>query len=155
MVSRELPMAGGQSVDPGTGVTLLAFVLDGVSVRHDSGALHGRSREETDIVFSENPDAARNGRPVTIVWVGVRAGIDGRDGYFSAVASTQRIDAEAGTGYRPSTHFTDMIKAIQGENAIGLLSSDAKTALARAMVEHSAELWANRSALLKDLHAEQ
>lgn len=154
MAPRQLPMASGTSVDPGTGVTLLAFVIDEASVQHDSGALHGMSRVEAGITFSEDADVAPEGRPVTIVWVGVRAGIDGRDGYFSAVASTLRIDTASGAGYRPPTHFTDMIKAIHGDVALDTLSSEVKRALAREMANHSAEMWAHRSVSLQDLSSE-
>ncbi len=154
MAPRQLPMASGTLNDPGTGVTLLAFVIDRASVHHDSGALHGTSSVEADITFSEDTAAAPDGRPVTVVWIGVRAGIDGRDGYFSAVASTQRIDDVSGTGYRPPTHFTDMIRAIQGDAALDTLSSELKRALAQAMIEYNAEMWAHRSVSLQNLASE-
>lgn len=154
MKPKALPLVGTVSDRPfnvGTAVTLLSVVVADTAVRLDIGALRGESEPERGITFSDNASAAPEGRLVWIVWVSVRAGVTGRDGYFSAVASPLRIDAKRKTGFRPPTHFTDMIGAIQGTVRLQGLSEAQIHRLGEALAAHDTSMWEERSEALRHI----
>lgn len=157
MPGKSLPLVGAQhddTRDPGTAVTLFAAVIDGDTIEIDAAALRGESAAERGIAFTDDRDAVPRGRRVAVVWIGVRADVEGRDGYFSAVASLLRIDAESGRGYRPERHFADMIEAIQGAVRLDVLSPSERKRLRDLLAQREAGMWERRSTPLRELWRE-
>lgn len=134
--------------DMAGGVTLLCLTLDGERAVVDQGALHGESAIERGVRFSDDETAAPGGRTVSVVWIGIRAGVSGRDGYLSAVASALRIDSGRNEGVRPARHFTDMIEAINGSTRLDGLSATQIEAVGEALAAHDAVMWEERSEAL-------
>ena len=147
MVPKALPILGetNKRSDQGVGVTLSGVVINAGCATLEADSLHGRSSAELGISFSDDQNAARDGQTVYIVWIGIREGIDGGDGYYSAVSSPIRVDTKSGMGFRPGTHFTDMIAAIQGTVRLSGLGADETSALGEALRYHDADMWAHRS----------
>jgi hypothetical protein len=144
MQSTNLPLTGPEPYDPAKGITIVPVVIDSPEAWVDLDALHGNSRIEQGISFSDDPTIALEGRVVWIVWVGLRAALNGRDFYFSAVAISIRIDAPRGSGYRPSNYYTHMINAIQGESRLEGLSDTQLSQLADALEQHDSLAWSRR-----------
>ena len=151
MPPKSLTMVDGsdQSTPPDTGVTILSLTIDGDDVRFDQAALHGSSEMERRYAFVDAPAALPDTRDVFAVWIGIRAGFDGNDGYFSVVASPITAYAATQSAFRPDSHFTDMIYAIQGVIRLEGLTEDQRRLLRDALRAYDASMWNNRSGMLQ------
>jgi len=134
--------------DFGTGALLNAVVIDGDLAEFDPGALHGRSRIETGIVFLNTPRGVQSGRQVPIVWVAMDPGPPPR--YIGMTVSHLLIDLEAGVGFKDlSSQSTQMIRAMRGKVDVALLKEGERLALKQALTDYSQELWERATPDLK------
>ncbi len=122
------------------GALLNAVVIDEDLAEFDPGALHGRSRIETGIVFFNTPRRVQNGRKIPIVWVAMHPGPPPR--YSGMTVSHLLIDPEAGIGFKDlPSQSTQMIRAIRGKVDVALLRGEEKRALRQALIGYSRGLW--------------
>jgi hypothetical protein len=151
MPPKSLTMVDGsdQSTPPDTGVTILSLTIDDDDVRFDQAALHGLSVMERRYAFVDAPADLPDTRDMFVVWVGIRAGFDGTDGYFSVVASPIKAYAATQSAFRPDTHFTDMIYAIQGSLRLEGLTGNQKRLLRDALRTFDDSMWSNKSEMFR------
>ncbi len=151
MSPKSLTMAGGSDIanPPDTGVTILSLTIDGDNVRFDQAALHGTSRMERQYTFVDAPAPSPDSREVFVAWIGIRADFGGNDGYFSVVVSPITVYSRTRSAFRPDTHFTDMIYAIQGSFRLEGLNGDQKRLLRDALCAYNESMWNNRSETLR------
>lgn len=126
--------------DFGMGALLNAVVIDGDLAEFDPGALHGRSRIETGIVFFNDPRGVQNGRKIPIVWVAMHPGPPPR--YSGVTVSHLLVNPEAGVGFKDlPSQSTQMIRAMRGKVDVVLLREEERRVLKQALIGYSRELW--------------
>jgi hypothetical protein len=154
MKFKGLHLAVTQHVDSGTGVSVLSMVIDGENALFDNGALHGTSSVEVGVEFGDDKPITNDTRLVSVIWVGVRAGTNDIDGYYSLVANSVYIDGTRGVGWRSEAHFTNLITAIRGEILIDSLPETQIDQLRTALRAHDMGMWEQRSEPLRALWSE-
>lgn len=123
--------------------TLSAIVIDGVDIRVDNAAIHGKSWPERGIRFVRDPDEVPNPRRVVVVWVTLRRHPAGL-GINGLAACTMQIDAEAGVGYKNlADQVNKMDYAVKGRILLDLLTPEEHNMLGAFLKAQRAELWEN------------
>ncbi len=127
-----------------------AVVIDGGDVYFDDGALHGRSRVESDVRFVSDRNQLGDGaRRVLLVWVAVKPQADGQHGYIGLADSELWVDHGQGLGYKPLTdHANRMGDAVGGRIRLDRLSAAECQRLQRCLQEQP-ELWQHASAAVR------
>ncbi len=127
-------------------VVLGAVVIDGSDTYFDDGALHGRSRVESDVRFVGDRNQLGDGaRRVLLVWVAVKPQAGGQHGYIGLADSELWVDRDQGLGYKPLTdHANRMGDAVGGRVRLDRLSAVEHQRLHRCLQEQL-ELWQHAS----------
>lgn len=139
------------SVLPGKdgAVAVHGVYFDGPEPVLDNGVLHGRSRPERGVRFSEDLEADGRGRRVQVVWVATRAGAADAP-FIGAVTSDYWVDDPSRTGYKKlSAHTNGICAAAGGKLDVAALTAAQKRALSGLLERLSPGGWQRTAPLVK------